>query len=36
MGHERFHRKTRIEIEAKFYSLSKGGKGPIRRGIDPE
>jgi hypothetical protein len=35
-GWERFHRKTRIEAEAEFYSLSKGEKGPILRGISPE
>jgi hypothetical protein len=36
MGCERFHRKARIETEAKFYSLSKEGKGPILRDICPE
>jgi hypothetical protein len=36
MGYERFPRKIRIEAEAKFYSLSKGAKGLILRGICPE
>jgi hypothetical protein len=32
----KFHRKTRIEAEAKFYSIPKGGKGPVLRGTGTE
>jgi hypothetical protein len=36
MGCERFHRKTRIKAKAKFYSLSKGGKGPDSKRYQPK
>jgi hypothetical protein len=35
-GCEELHRKARVETEAKFYSLSKGGQGPVLRRISPE
>jgi hypothetical protein len=31
MGCERVHQKIGIEAEAKFYSLSKGGRGQMPR-----
>jgi hypothetical protein len=36
MGCERVHRKARIEAEAKFYPLSKGGKMLMLTEINPE
>jgi hypothetical protein len=36
MGYEKVHRKTRIEAEAKFHSLSRGVKGPILGSIGSE
>jgi hypothetical protein len=36
VGCRKFHRKIRIKAEEKFYLLSKGGKGPILKGIGSE